>query len=368
MQNKEPLFRMSKRGQISFAKIAAIHAAALVLALLVCALVIVLVTGVNPVSVYAAVYEGAVGNARRLWVTIRETIVLMLIAVGLTPAFRMRFWNIGAEGQILMGGMASAALMIYCGDKLPGFLLIAAMLLCSMLAGMVWGLVPAWFKARYNTNETLFTLMMNYVAMQFVTFAICFWENPKGSNTVGTINQKTHFGWFPAFGPEKFAGRQYLFSCIIVAIVTFLVFFYLRSSKQGFEISVVGSSQNTARYAGINVKRVILRTMAISGAVCGLAGAVIVGGSSHTLSTGTAGGRGFTAIIVAWMSNFNPLFMFLISLLLIFMQQGSIQIASQYKLNESFSDIIIGIILFFLIGCEFFVRYKVEFRKKEDKR
>ena len=149
-------------------------------------------------------------------------------------------------------------------------------------------------------------------------------------------------------------------------MVTLAVFFYLRRSKQGFEISVVGSSRNTARYAGINVKTVILRTMAISGAICGLAGAVIVGGSSHTLSTSTANGRGFTAIIVAWMSNFNPLFMLLISLLLIFMQQGSIQIASQYKLNESFSDIIIGIILFFLIGCEFFVRYKLEFRKKEE--
>ncbi len=356
---------MTKRGQISFAKIAAIHVAALLLALAVCAVVIVLATGVNPLGVYAAVYQGALGNARRLWVTIRETIILMLIAVGLTPAFRMRFWNIGAEGQILIGGMTSAALMIYCGGRMPGFLLILAMLICSILAGMIWGLIPAYFKARYNTNETLFTLMMNYVAMQFVTFAICFWENPKGSNTVGTINQKTHYGWFPSIGGEKFAGRQYLFSVLIVLVVTLVVFFYLRRSKQGFEIAVVGSSQNTARYAGINVQRVILRTMAISGAICGLAGAVIVGGSSHTLSTSTANGRGFTAIIVAWMSNFNPLFMLLISLLLIFMQQGSIQIASQYKLNESFSDIIIGIILFFLIGCEFFVRYKLEFRKKE---
>ena len=357
MQNKEPLFRMTKRSQISFGMIVLIHLIALVLALIVCAVVIVLITHVNPLGVYSAIYE--VGNSRRFWVTVRETVVLLLIAVGLTPAFRMRFWNVGAEGQILMGGMISAALMIYCGGKLPNFLLILAMLLGSILAGMIWGLIPAYFKAKYNTNETLFTLMMNYVAMQLVNYAICFWENPKGSNTVGIINKKTNFGWFPSI-----AGNPYILNVLIVLAVTLLMSWYLRRSKQGFEIAVVGSSQNTARYAGINVKRVILRTMAISGAICGLAGSIIVGGSSHTLSTSTANGRGFTAIIVAWMSGFNPLFMLIISGLLIFMQQGAIQIATQFKLNESFSDIITGIILFFLIGCEFFIRYKVEFRKK----
>lgn len=365
MKSKRPLFHMLRRGQISFGQIVLIHLVALLLALVVCAIVITVVTHVNPIGVYGALAAGAVGNARRFWVTIRETVTLLLIAVGLTPAFRMRFWNIGAEGQILMGGMLSAALMIYCGGKIPGLLLVIVMLIVSMLAGMVWGLIPAYFKAKYNTNETLFTLMLNYVAMQFVTFAICFWENPKGSNTVGTINPKTHYGWFPAIGGTGFAGRQFIFSCLIVLAVTLLMSFYLRRTKQGFEIAVVGSSTNTARYAGIDVKRVILRTMAISGAVCGLAGAVIVGGSTHTLSTATANGRGFTAIIVAWMANFNPLFMFLISALLMFMQQGAIQIASQYKLNQEFSDIITGIILFFLIGCEFFIRYKLEFRKEE---
>lgn len=365
MKGKRPVLHMVRRAQISFGKIVLIHFVALLIALAVCAVVITVVTHVNPIGVYGALASGAVGNSRRFWVTIRETVTLLLIAVGLTPAFRMRFWNIGAEGQILMGGMLSAALMIYCGGKLPGLLLVAAMLLVSMLAGMIWGLIPAYFKAKYNTNETLFTLMLNYVAIQFVTFAICFWENPKGSNTVGTINPKTHYGWFPEIGGKSFSGRQFLFSCIIVLLVTLLMSFYLRRTKQGFEIAVVGSSANTARYAGIDVKRVILRTMALSGAVCGLAGAVLVGGSTHTLSTATANGRGFTAIIVAWMANFNPLFMVLISGLLMFMQQGAIQIASQYKLNQEFSDIITGIILFFLIGCEFFVRYKLEYRKEE---
>lgn len=360
MKNKEPFVRMSKRTAISRQKNIMIHLIAGVLGLIACALVIVSLTKQNPIQVYAGIIDGAVGNPRRIWVTIRETMILLLIAVGLTPAFKMRFWNIGAEGQVLIGGMTTAALMIYCGDKLPTAVVFVLMLVCSTAAGMIWGLIPAFFKAKYNTNETLFTLMMNYVAMQIITFAICFWENPKGSNTVGIINKTSHGGWFPSIG-----GNEYILNVIIVMILTSLMYYYLKKSKQGFEIAVVGSSQNTARYAGISVRRVILRTMMISGAICGLAGALIVGGSSHTISTSTANGRGFTAIIVAWMAKFNPFIMIIISALLVFMQQGAIQIASQFGLNKNASDIITGIILFFLIGSEFFVNYKLEFRKKE---
>ena len=138
------------------------------------------------------------------------------------------------------------------------------------------------------------------------------------------------------------------------------MFIYLKYSKQGYEVAVVGESERTARYAGINVRRVLLRTMAISGAICGIAGFILVSGSGHTISTSTAGGRGFTAIIVAWMAKFNTFIMVLISFGIVFMEKGSIQIASQYGLNENASSIILGIILFFLIGAEFFVRYKVE--------
>ena len=172
----------------------------------------------------------------------------------------------------------------------------------------------------------------------------------------------TQVGWFP-----QFLGQRYNINILIVVILMFVMFFYLKYSKQGYEISVVGESQNTARYAGIDVKKVIIRTMMISGAICGIAGAVIVSGASHTISTSTAGGRGFTAIIVAWMSKFNPLAMILVSGFLVFMQQGSIQVASQFGLNENASDIITGILLFFLIGCEFFINYKLEFRKKGEK-
>lgn len=357
---KEPFVRMAKRDSISFFKAWGIRLLAVLLSLIVAALVIVAITKQNPIQVYAGIVDGAVGTSRRFWVTIRETLVLLCIAIGLTPAFKMKFWNIGAEGQILIGGTAAAALMIYAGDAMPNGLLLTLIFVVSALAGMIWGVIPAIFKAYFNTNETLFTLMLNYVAMQVVTFCIVFWETPTGSNTVGIINGPTHQGWFPAIG-----GNNYLLNVIVVAVITIGLHIYMKYSKHGYEISVVGESENTARYAGINVKKVIIRTMMISGAVCGLAGSLIVSGASHTISTSTAGGRGFTAIIVAWMSKFNPLAMVVVSAFLVFMQQGSIQIASQYGLNENASDIITGILLFFLIGCEFFINYKVEFRKNK---
>lgn len=355
---KEPLIRISKRDTIAKGKAYSIRLIAVLLSLIVCALVIVAITRQNPIKVYLGIVDGAIGTNRRLWVTIRDALTLLIIAVGLTPAFRMRFWNIGAEGQILMGGAASAAVMIYLGDALPHWLVIIVIFAASGLAGLIWGLLPAVFKAYYNTNETLFTLMMNYVAMQIVNFCIVFWENPVGSNTVGVINAASRKGWFP-----KLLGTNYGLNIIIVLAFTLGMYLYMRYSKQGYEIAVVGESRFTARYAGINVKKVILRTMMISGAICGIAGTIIVSGASHTISTSTAGGRGFTAIIVAWMSKFNPFVMILVAFFLVFMQQGSIQIATQFGLNESASDIITGIILFFLIGCEFFIQYKLDFHK-----
>lgn len=357
--SKEPLLRITKCDTTSKAKAVMIRLIAVVLSLIVCGIVIVAVTKQNPVEVYKGIIDGAVGTRRRILVTIRETMILLLIAVGLTPAFKMRFWNIGAEGQILVGGLASAAMMIYFADSLPNVVLILAMLISSILAGMLWGFIPSYFKARYNTNETLFTLMLNYVAMQMVTFCIIFWEQPAGSNTVGIINGDSRKGWFP-----ELLGNPQLFSVIIVLTITIGMFIYMKYSKHGYEIAVVGESENTAKYVGMNVNKIIIRTIMISGAICGLAGALIVGGSSHTISTSTAGGRGFTAIIVAWMSKFNPFVMILVSAFLVFMQQGAIQIASQFSLNQNASDIITGIILFFLIGCEFFSNYKIYFGKK----
>ncbi|MBS5726137.1 MAG: ABC transporter permease, partial [Clostridiales bacterium] len=252
-----------------------------------------------------------------------------------------------------------AACMIYLGDVLPTWALFVVMIVTSCLSGALWGVIPAIFKSRWGTNETLFTLMMNYVAIQLTSYCVALWENPYGSNYVGIINPQTKAGWFPSL-----FGQQYMLNVIIVMVLAIGMFIYLRSTKHGYEIAVVGQSENTARYAGINVGKVFIRTMLISGAVAGLTGFIAVSGSSHTISVNTAGGRGFTAIIVAWMAKFNTITMLIISLLLIFMEKGANEIASQFQLNDFASQIITGIILFFIIGSEFFINYRIIWRKK----
>ena len=361
VESKEPLFRISKRGAMARGKAWGIRLIAVALSLVVCAFIIFAIVKLNPLKVYGAMFEGAFSTSKRTWVTIRDTMMLLCIAIGLAPAFKMKFWNIGAEGQILMGGIAAAACMIYIGNKLPTVPMLLVMAVCSLIVGGVWGLIPGLFKARWNTNETLFTLMMNYIAIQITSFFVAKWENPFGSNTVGIINARNQAGWFP----EVF-GQAYALNVIIVMLLAVGMYLYLNYSKQGYEIAVVGESENTARYAAIDVKKVIVRTMGISGALCGLAGFIAVAGASHTISTSTAGGRGFTAIIVCWLAKFNSFIMVLIAALLVFFEKGAIEIASRYNLNDYVSNMITGIILFFILGSEFFINYKVKIRGSKE--
>ena len=354
---REPLVRIVKRNVLSTKKAWMIRGIALVSSLIVCAFLIFMLTKLNPLKVYSSMFKGALGTPRRTWVTLRDTMMLLCISIGLAPAFKMRFWNIGAEGQVLIGGVATAACMIYLGGKVPTPVLFLAMVVASVISGAVWGLIPAIFKAKWNTNETLFTLMMNYVAIQVTSYCVSLWENPFGSNSVGIIHPQTEWGWFP-----KLLGQQYLLNVIIVLTLTAAMYVYLKYTKHGYEISVVGESENTARYAGINVRKVILRTMAISSGICGLTGFIAVSGASHTISTNTADGRGFTAIIVAWLSKFNAIVMVLFSFFLVFLDKGAVEIASKYGLNEYASEIIEGIILFFILGSEFFINYRLVFR------
>lgn len=371
-KERVPLFHIAKRATMPWYKAWAVRAIAIAAAFLFIGLVSLVVLQENPIQMMRAIFEGVFGSSdmeskarwKMVWSLLSDTSILLLIALALTPAFKMKFWNIGAEGQVLIGALCSALCMFYIPTKIPSisnWMLILIMLVAGMLGGILWASGAAVCKAIWGTNETLFTLMMNYVATCIV---LSFLAIMKGANSaLGMINRGTRLGWLPEIGTG--AGKKDILIVLVVAVITCVVFVYMRYSKHGYEISVVGESENTARYVGINVKKVIIRTIVLSGALCGLTGFLLVSASAHTLSETMVGGDGFTAIMVAWLAKFNPIFMFFASLLISFLKNGAGNISNVYpRINASWGDIIVGVILFFIIGCEFFINYQICFRKK----
>lgn len=353
---KEPLFHVVKRGMLPWPKALLIRVIAVAAALVVCALLSLLLIQADPFEFLTTLVEGNFGSERRIWKFAKDAAVLLCIALAITPAFRMRFWNIGAEGQTLVGALASVAVAFYLGGKLPEPLLLIVMLAAALLAGAIFGVLPAIFRAKWNTNETLFTLMMNYVATGLVAFFLMIWT-PSGSSVLGELK----YGFLPT------VGHPYLLLILTVLALTVLMYVYLNYTKQGYEISVVGGSENTARYIGIGVGKVIIRTMIVSGAICGLAGFLIVSALDHSVATTTVGGLGFTAIMVSWLAKFNPIIMIGTAAFVTFLDQGAAQVTTNFNIDSAFPDMMVGIVLFFIIGCEFFIGYQLKFREKAKK-
>ena len=369
----EPLVRIVKRGMPTPGRAVMVRAASLGVALLICAMYI-LTVGKGEVSIADAFREmwngtfGILGNERSMRIKIWDTAIyaakLLCISVALAPAFRMKFWNIGAEGQIVMGGLAAGILMHDFGTAMPKPLMLVLLLVLSMVCGAVWGIIPAVFKSYWGTNETLFTLMMNYVAMKIMDFFYNLWKGKLSA--LPNFDKET---WFPSL-----FGKGYGWNIVIFVALAFLMYFYLNKTKQGFEISVVGDSANTARYAGINVRKVIIRTMAISGAICGLCGGLTVAAQNHSIAYSAeavhtvTSGYGFTAIIVAWLANFNTIGMIAFALLIQFLEKGTGQLGNKYAaFSIGAGNVMIGVVLFCIIGGAFFLNYKLVFRKRPKK-
>ena len=358
MNKRGSLFHISKRDTLPLPKALAIRGGIILLALVFCGLITTLLTGENPINVYGTILKGAFGTVRKSWVTWQNVAILLGISLAVTPAFKMRFWNIGAEGQTLIGCLASAACMITLGKTLPNALLILVSLVAALLAGALWGFLPAFFKAHWNTNETLFTLMMNYIIIGVVKWLQGGpWEAPpSGSQMIAQFagNAKlpsvlgVHCGW------------------IIVLVLTVLMFIYMRYTKHGYEIAVIGDSSNTARYAGMNVGRIMMRTMFLSGSISGLVGFIIVSGANHTLYDGVAGGVGFTAISVAWLAQLNPFAMIIIASMLAVLTKGSQTLNTRMQVPSTIADILTGFILLCMLGCEFFINYKISIRREKE--
>lgn len=361
-KHKEPLFRLVKRTDIPIWKKWVIRIVAFMVAAIAASLLFTFIIGDGAAfgTFFKELWKGSFGTERLTYIFLNNWAIMMCISLAVTPAFKMRFWNIGAEGQTLAAALGAAFVIHYFGKTLIEPVVILLMLVAALFMGMLWALIPAIFKAIWGTNETLFTLMMNYVAIQLVSFFVNLWS-PGGSGTIGNLGKGSFHGLF---------GLPYIQNAVFVAIVTIIIFIYLKFFKHGYELEVVGESVNTAKYIGINVKKVIIRTMILSGAVCGFAGFLLVGGSpTPTINTGLVGGRGFTAILVSWLSKFSPIAMIFVAALVVFLQKGASQASDSFHLGASsaFSNIIIGIFFLMIIACEFFIDYQIKFRKKEGK-
>lgn len=351
-EQKTPLIRLAKRDGMAKGKVWSIRAASFVVAILL-GVLIFLVLGKNPFAAYGTIISGSLGKVSAIRQTVKIAIPLLGTALAIAPCFKMRYWNIGAEGQITAGAVGASYFALFWYDKLPGPVLILVMALAGAVFGGIWALIPAFFKAKWGTNETLFTLMMNYIIIGVVKWLQGGpWEGRPGSQIIPMFDESAvlpkvfgvHCGW------------------IIVLVLTVLMYIYMKYTKQGYEITVIGESENTARYAGMNVGRIVMRTVFISGAVSGLVGFIVASGANNTLYDGVAAGVGFTAITVAWLAQLNPFAMVGISALLAVLEKGADTLHTRMDVPASISDIITGIFLFCMLGCEFFINYKLIFR------
>ena len=308
--------------------------------------------GANPVQVFANLFAGNFGSSRRVWITVRETALLLLVGLALIPAFKMKFWNLGGNGQILMGDLFAIMCMFFGGKAgWSDGAILALAIPASILAGAIWALIPAVFKAFFNTNESLFTLMMNYLAAGIVAIFL----SAVVTSGSGTLDIQTH-GTLPSIG-----GKDYLLTIIIALVVLGLLFAYLRFFKHGYELEVVGGSPNTARYVGINVKWTILRTAALSGAICGLVGLLLAASIDHSIYDASDRNMGFTAIMTSYLAHFDPFMTVATSFLVAFLENGMSQVQSAFGVtNSSIGQIAIGVVYFAIIAVEFFVSYRIK--------
>ncbi|SKC63040.1 ABC transporter permease [Maledivibacter halophilus] len=349
------MVRIIKKANISRTRAATTKFIGILLALLTATLFI-LFLGHNPIKVYISMLDGSFGSLYRFKETIINTIPLVITALGILIAFKMKFWNIGGEGQIYMGAFLSSFVALKFPEMSKPILLLL-MIIAGIIGGGIWALIPAIFKAKYGTNETLFTLMMNYIAIKWITY-LQFgpWKDP---NALG-------FPKIPNFSdnatlPKLFGIHM---GWLIAIILVFFTYLFMHHTKKGYEISVIGESEKTGKYAGMNVKKVIVTAMLISGGFCGLAGMIQASAVNNTLSVELSAGTGYTAIIVAWLSSLSAPLILLVSFLFAILVQGGAYIQTAFQIPQSAAQILQGMILMFVLGSEFFVNYRLVIDKK----
>lgn len=363
---RNPLFHIARRNEVPTWFVFVVKLSFILGALLLCGIISFLVSPITLdempekfISYYIFVVEGTFFNMNTAFSTLWNASLLLIIAAAITPAFKMKFWNIGAEGQVLMGCFGAAIVMKFIAPFVPNFLALILMLALALIFAAAWAAIPAIFKAFFNTNETLFTLMMNYIAIGLVAaFSLKF--KATGSTALGVLNAGTHAGWMP-----EIFGSSYLIGIFVIINLVVALWFYLKYSKHGYEIAVLNGSVRTAEYVGINVKVVTIRTMILCGAVCGIAGFLLVSGSSHTVSETVVGGRGFTAVMISWLGHFNPLEMVLYSVLNAIITVGSSNAAANLQYSGEVANVLSGLFFLLILTSEFFTNFRIRFNLRQ---
>ena len=365
-------FHIVKRDNCPVWKKCCFYLAAVVLALLLGA-VLLISLGVDPIAYYTRMFTmGTIGNkiAYKVWINyLKDFVPLALVSVALSLAFKMRFWNIGGEGQFILGAISAAFVAFKAGPLLPNAATLVLMCLAAMVAAGLYGLFVAALKVKFGTNETLMTLMLNYVALYVLIFIgetkadWNFFLDEKSLRPVFASFSKT-----VSFPSIPMGGKFSLNICVILTVlVAALVFIYLKYTKHGYEISVVGDSAGTARYAGMKVNLIVLRTVFLSAALIGLAAAFKVG-TAGILSTAITDDVGWTGIIVAWLSQLNTIVIFLVSALICMLHYGSTVAAATFsQVDSSFANMLQGVILFLVLAADFYTRFRIVPVKKGGK-
>lgn len=359
---KEPLIRIAKREKLSKGQTVLFYAIAILIALIIGGIFILFI-GKNPFIYYGKVIAGNFTNLIYLKHFVEKIVPLIITSLGISIAFKMKFWNIGAEGQFIMGALMSTTIIFAIGD-VASWLTVLLALVFGVLGGGIYALIVGLLKVKLNANETLLTLMFNYIALYLLGFLKkTDYYRQLGVGAFIDFRALPKNAWMPRIGSGLFTIDISIFFAI--GLVIFL-FFYHNYTKQGYEINVIGDSLNTAKYAGMNVKGIILRTVFMSGAIIGLAGALHVTGtaSNHMLSTGITGGVGWTGVIIAWLARLNPIGILIASLLMGLLENGSSVAESAMGISSSSAAVIQGLILFTVLAMDFFMRYKVIIRKK----
>ncbi len=335
-----------------------------IIAALIASGIIIALLGYNPFEVYGAMVKGSLGKPYNIEATIEKCIPLLIMSLGLSIAFKMKFWNIGAEGQFYMGAFGATIVWWYF-PTMPSYVLIPLMMLAAIVCGGIVALIPALLKLKLGTNETLVTLMLNYIAIGFITY-LANYSPLHEPRTVSQIYRFTDNAMLPEIGVFSAQVKVHI-GWIIALVLVVLVFVMMRYSKFGFEISVLGENPDTARYAGMNVAKTLILAVVLSGGICGLAGMLQATGPEGRLTYTLSAGLGFTAVITAWLAKLSAPVILVASFLFSVLLQGGSSIGTLTGIPSAVAETIQGIILFFVLAGDFFANYKFVYKRKEKK-